>query len=79
MNKDYNPRIVFEITEEQQHRTDQLLSTHGIRKKVFNVLLEDLLCMIEEHGQIVIGVLLDKAVRPREIVPSLAEAERRSK
>ena len=76
--KEYRPRFVFEITEDQQHRADRFLGTHGIRKHVFNVILDDLLDMIEEHGQIVIGVLLDKATRPREIIPSLAEAERRS-
>jgi len=76
--KEWRPRIVFEITKEQQDRADKYLGTHGIRKTVFNVILDDLLDLIEEHGQIVVGILLDKATRPREILPSLAEAKRRS-
>jgi len=76
---EYKPRFSFEITEEQQDRANQLLSTYGLRKTIFGVILDDILDMIEQHGQIVLGVLLDKAVKPREIIPSLAQAERRVK
>lgn len=79
MNDDYKPRFSFEISDEQQLRATRLLSTYGLRKAVFNVILDDVLDMIEEHGQIVIGVLLDRTNRPRNVIPSLAEAERRSK
>jgi hypothetical protein len=41
-------------------------------------ILNDLLDLIEEHGQIVIGALLDEAAKPREIIKSMARAERRS-
>jgi hypothetical protein len=75
----YIPRFSFEITEEQQLRASQLLSTHGIRKAIFSVLLDEVLNMIQEHGQMVVGVLLDESVKAREIVPSLSKAERKCK
>lgn len=74
--EDYHPRFSFEITEEQQARANRLLSTHGIRKAIFGVILDDVLDMIEEHGQIVVGILLNEAVKSKEIVPSLSKAER---
>jgi len=79
MSDDYKPRMSFEITEEQQLRANRLLNTYGLRRTVFGVILDDLLDMIEEHGQIVVGILLEKATKPREIMPSLAQAERKGK
>jgi len=78
-DKDYKPRIIFEITEEQQRRVNTLLSTYGIKKTVFQIILDDLLDLLEEHGLIVIGAILDGAAKPREIMPTLAKAERIAK
>ncbi len=75
----YKPRFSFEISEELKKRTDLTLSTYGLRKTVMTPILEDLLDMIDEHGQVVIGVLLDAAVKPREIIASMAKAERKGK
>lgn len=75
---DYTPRFSFEISEELRDRSTKLLGTYGIRRAVMTPILEDLLDMIEEHGQFVVGALLDRAVRPREIIKCLAEAERKS-
>lgn len=74
----YIPRFSFEISEELKARTNKLLSTHGIRKAIMTPILEDLLDMIEEHGQIVVGVILDASVKPREVIKSMAKAEKRS-
>jgi hypothetical protein len=46
---------------------------------VFSVILDDVLDLIEQHGQVVIGVILDGAVKPREIMSTLAKAERKGK
>jgi hypothetical protein len=73
---EYRPRILFEITEEQQALADKYLNTHGIRRAVMSALLQELLDMIDEHGYMVVGILLDKNVRVRDIVPSLSKAER---
>lgn len=79
MSDEYKPRLSFEITEEQQARANQLLSTYGLRRTVMGVILDDLLDLIEEHGQIVVGILLERSTKPREIIPSLAQAEKRAK
>lgn len=75
----YIPRFAFEISEELKNRANVLLSTHGVRKAIMTPILEDLLDLIEEHGQIVIGILLDQAAKPRDIIKSLKEADKRSK
>ena len=79
MNDEYKPRFSFEISEEQKKRADVVLSTYGLRKSVFSVILDDLLDLIEEHGNVVVGVLLDGAAKPREILKTMAKAERKAK
>jgi hypothetical protein len=78
-NEDYKPRFGFEISETQQERCNRLFPTHGQRKALMSVVLDDLLDLLEERGQIVAGLIVDKMVRPREVVPVLAEAEKKSK
>lgn len=75
--EDYTPRFSFEITEEQKNKVDRLLSTYGLRKAIFSIVLDDLLNLIEDHGQIVIGIILDGAAKPREIVPVLNKADKK--
>jgi len=77
MNEEYRPRFSFEITEEQKARADKLISVYGIRKSIFGIILDDVLDMIENHGQIVIGAILDGAAKPRDIVPSISKAKRK--
>jgi len=79
MSEFYKPRFSFEITEEQQQRANRLLSTYGLRKSVFSVVLDDVLDLIEKHGQVIVGIILDGATKPREIVPILAKAEKKGK
>ena len=75
MTNDYKPRFSFEITEAQRKRADSLLSTYGIRKNVFSPILDDLLDLLEEYGQVIVGVLLDEQAKPRDIIPSLRKAK----
>lgn len=72
--EDYKPRFLFEITEDQKNRADRLISQYGLRKAIFQPILDDVLDMIEEHGGVVIGVLMSKAVKPREIIRSMKQA-----
>lgn len=76
---DYRPRFSFDITEEQQQRANRLIAAHGLRKALMGVVLDDLLDLLEERGQIVAGVIMNKLVKPREVIPILAEAERKSR
>ena len=75
MSEKYTPRFSFEITEEQKARADELLSTYGLRRSVFGIILDDLLDMIEESGMIVVGAILSRAAKPRKVIPAMADAE----
>ena len=79
MNTEYRPRFSFDITEEQQARANKLMPIHGQRKTMFQVILNDVLDLIEEHGQIIYGIIADGRVKPREVLPTLAKAERKAK
>ena len=75
MAEDYKPRFSFEISEEQKKRADRLLSQYGLRKAVFGCLLDEVLDMIEEFGGMAIGIIMDKNVNVREIIPSMKKVE----
>ena len=79
MPSDYRPRFSFDLTDEQQERCDRLINTHGMRKALFQPILDDLLDLLEEHGQIIAGVIMGRKVKPKEIMPVLKQAERRVK
>jgi len=79
MTTDYKPRFSFEISDEQKLRADKLLSTYGLRKNIFGIILDDFLDLLEEHGMIVVGAILAMAAKPRDIMPSLVNAEEKGK
>lgn len=76
---EYKPRFSFEVSEEQQARASRLFSTYGLRRAVMSIVLDDVLDLIEKHGQIVIGVILEGKAKPKEIMPVLNKAERKGK
>ena len=65
----YRPRFAFEITDEQQARANRLFATHGQRRALMSVLLDDLLDLLDEHGQIIAGLIMDNYVKPRDVMP----------
>ena len=75
MNPDYRPRFSFDLTDEQQTRANKLISTHGMRKALFSPILDDVLDLIEKHGQVIAGLIMDKRVKPKEIIPLLKKVE----
>jgi len=77
MNEEYKPRFSFEISEAQKSRADALITVYGIRKSLFSVLLDDMLDLIESHGNAVVGIILDGQAKPRDILPTMAKANRR--
>jgi hypothetical protein len=79
MSDEYKPRFSFEITEYQKERADHLISVYGIRKSLFGIILDDVLDLIEKNGTIAIGIILDRAARPREILPSLSKVNKFTK
>lgn len=78
MSDEYKPRFSFEITEAQKKRADSLIAVYGIRRSIFGIILDDVLDMIENHGNMAIGIILDGAAKPREVLPSLTKIKKRS-
>jgi hypothetical protein len=74
-----NPKFSFEISEEQQRRALRVFSEYGMRKHIMSPILDEIMDMIEENGYLVLGILLDKNIKLREVIPSLAKAERMAK
>ncbi len=79
MNTEYRPRFSFDIRDDQQARANKLIATHGQRKAMFQVILDDVLDLLEEHGQIIYGIIVDGQAKPREILPTLVKAEGKAK
>jgi hypothetical protein len=75
MSDDTKPRFSFEMSESQRLRSVKYLGNYGIRRAIFSKILDDVLDMIEDHGGIAIGILMTDNVKPREIIPSIQEAE----
>lgn len=76
MNTEYKPRFSFEISEEQKQRADKLLVNYGLRKAIFNPILNDVLDMIEEFGGIAIGVMMSGKLKPRDVIHSMKQADK---
>ena len=74
-NTDYKPRFSFEITYDQKLRADRLLENYGMRKALFTKILDDVLDLVEDHGGVAIGIIMSGSLKPREILPSLKQAE----
>lgn len=71
----YKPRFVFEITEEQKQRADKLLTTYGLRKAIFGVILDDVLDLIEDYGGVAIGILMSGKAKPRDVLPRMQDVK----
>lgn len=72
---EYTPRFIFEITEEQKARADRLLSQYGLRKAIFQPILDDVLDIIEEYGGRAVGILIFDSIKPREVIKTINRAE----
>ncbi len=75
MSEDYKPRFSFEISFEQKERADRLITNYGLRKAIFSHILDDVLDLIEDHGGMVVGILMSNKCKPRDILPTMKEAE----
>jgi hypothetical protein len=76
MTIEYSHRLAIDISDEQKVKLDKHLGIHGLKRAVFLIILDDLLNMIEEHGQLAIGAILAGQCKPREIIPCMCKAER---
>lgn len=78
-NEDYKPRFSFEVSLEQKRRADRVLVNYGLRRALFSRILDDVLDLIEDHGGVAIGIIMSDQCKPREILPSMKEADRAAK
>lgn len=79
VNTDYKPRFTFEISEEARMRCDKLLNLYGLRRAVFQVILDDLLDLVEEKGIVVLAEIISGKTLPRDVLPSMKGAADGSK
>ena len=75
MTGDYQPRFIFDISDEQKTRADKILTTYGVRRAIFSKLLDEVLDLIEEYGGVAVGIMLTGNVKLKEIIPSMKKAD----
>lgn len=74
MSDKYVPRLSVDLTPEQQRRLQQLIPW-GLRGPFFAILVEDMLNLIEEHGEKVIAIMISKKLRPRDVIMKIGEKD----
>lgn len=72
--EDHIPRLSVEISEETYFRMKDRIPW-GLTTKVMSTLLEDLLDLIDEHGNIVIAAILNRSIGAKEVVKELRSKE----
>ena len=73
MTEDYRPRLAVDISEEQQRKLWKYFE-HGELKIVFNVIVDDLIRILDQHGRVIIGLIGARYAKTDEIFPSLNAA-----
>lgn len=71
-------RLQFEISEEQRLRMNKIFTEYGQIRSVMSRVLDEVMDMVEEHGYLVFGIIMDKDTKIRKIIPSLAKADRKA-
>ncbi len=75
-NKEYRPRLSIEISKDLQARLRDKVQW-GLCRSLVTILIEDVLQLIEDHGNIVIAAILDKRIKARNIIAGLDDAIRK--
>jgi hypothetical protein len=58
----YRPRLVVDITEEQAQRLNRYLE-YGMRSRVFSIIIDDTLDMIEKYGAQFLAAILARHLK----------------
>jgi len=75
VSEEYVPRLSVEISEETKQRFDNAIPW-GLKSKVMNLLLEDLLSLIETEGDIVIMAIVNRAIGIEDVMQHLPRREK---
>ena len=66
MSDKYRPRLSIEITEEQNAKLYRLVPW-GVKRELFNVIIEDVIEILETHGEIFIAAILTRKLRVQDL------------
>lgn len=72
----YYPRLSYEISEESYNRFINLIPW-GLRTKIIALLLDDLLDLIEENGEIVLAAILNRTINASHVMKGLPKEARK--
>lgn len=67
---DWRPRMSIDITVEQKRELDKFLDW-GMKRKVFSIIIDDLIEAVKENGPEVIGALLTRSIKTGDITKEL--------
>ena len=71
MSEKYRPRLSIEITEEQAAKLYRLVPW-GVKRELFNVIIEDVIEILENHGENAIAAILVRKLRAQDL-PTVKE------
>jgi len=61
-DKPYRPRLSIELTDEQQVKLLRLIPW-GVKNKLFSIIVDDVIRLMEEHGQKFLAAVLTRAIK----------------
>jgi hypothetical protein len=59
---DYVPRLTIELTERQARKLSELVP-YGLKKPLFQILVEDLITALEEGNEMALAMLLKRHLK----------------
>ncbi len=74
-SSEYKPRFSCEISDLQKLRVNRLLSEFGVKKAFFGPILDDVLDLVEKHGNKFIVAITGNMIKPMEIIPAIKNAK----
>jgi len=75
-DKSWRPRLTVELTEEQYNRL-QALIPWGIQRPFFSLIVDDVIEVLEKKGEVALALVLDRYIKPREVVRLLHDIEKK--
>lgn len=73
MSSRYTPKLTVELDEKQYWALKNRLE-YGELRPLISAIVDDLIEIIDTHGNLVVALIAGKQVRPREVIPSISKA-----
>lgn len=70
MSDEYRPRLSIEITPEQNQKLSKMIPW-GIKNKLFSIIIDDLLELMEVHGEKIIMAVVSKQFKVKDYAKGL--------